>query len=43
MARCIYKNYIEDNNVRRCAELAVWLGNDESHYLRKWENKDLMT
>lgn len=37
------KNYIEDSNVRRCAELAVWLGNDESHYLRKWENKDLMT
>jgi len=20
---------------------AVWLGNDETHYLRKWEQKDL--
>jgi len=23
------------------AERAVWLGNDEAHYIRKWEDKDL--
>lgn len=23
------------------AERATWLGNDETHYVRKWENKDL--
>lgn len=37
----VIKNYVNDPNVKRCAELAVWLGNDEAHYLRKWENKDI--
>jgi hypothetical protein len=23
------------------AERAVWLGNDEVHYTKKWENKDI--
>ncbi|MBP2259149.1 hypothetical protein [Virgibacillus alimentarius] len=23
------------------AERATWLGNDETHYVRQWENKDL--
>ena len=23
------------------AKRAAWLGNDETHYLRKWEGKDL--
>jgi len=23
------------------AERATWLGNDETHYYRKWENKDI--
>ncbi|MGF6947536.1 hypothetical protein QF028_000029 [Neobacillus sp. B4I6] len=23
------------------AERAVWLGNDETHYVRKWDDKDL--
>jgi hypothetical protein len=23
------------------AERATWLGNDETHYIRKWEDKDL--
>ena len=27
--------------MRQCAERAVWLGNDETHYERKWIGKDL--
>jgi len=23
------------------AKRATWLGNDETHYLRKWESKDI--
>lgn len=37
---CIEK-YVEDPNVKKCAKLATWLGNDETHYVRKWENKDI--
>jgi hypothetical protein len=35
------KNYIKDENVKSMAELATWLGNDEAHYIRKWEDKDI--
>ena len=37
---CISK-YIKNENVREVAKRAVWLGNDESHYVKKWEKKDL--
>jgi hypothetical protein len=37
---CI-KNYISDLTIQRCAELATWLGNDETHYIRMWKNKDI--
>ena len=37
---CI-KNWVDDGRVRKCAERAVWLGNDETHYLRKWADKDI--
>jgi hypothetical protein len=40
LGNCI-KNYIKDSKVQEIAELATWLGNDETHYYRKWENKDL--
>lgn len=40
LAACI-DSYIEDPNVKKCAKLAAWLGNDEAHYLRKWEEKDV--
>ena len=29
------------DKVKQVAARAVWLGNDETHYLRKWEGKDL--
>jgi hypothetical protein len=40
LGNCI-KNHIKDAYVQEMAELATWLGNDETHYYRKWENKDL--
>lgn len=31
----------EAPKVRSVATKAVWLGNDETHYIRKWEDKDI--
>lgn len=31
----------EASKLKSCAERAVWIGNDETHYERKWENKDI--
>ena len=33
--------YIEDQGIKDLAERALWLGNDETHYLKKWIDKDL--
>jgi hypothetical protein len=40
LGNCI-KEYVTDGRIKGVAERAVWLGNDETHYLRKWEGKDL--
>ena len=40
LSACIDK-YITDINVKECAKRATWLGNDETHYIRKWETKDI--
>ncbi|ATC88972.1 DUF4145 domain-containing protein [Pseudoalteromonas arctica] len=37
----VINNYVTDENLKSCANRAVWLGNDETHYIRKWENHDL--
>lgn len=37
---CIDK-YLNDQNIKQCAKRAAWLGNDETHYVRKWESKDI--
>jgi hypothetical protein len=37
---CI-KDYVTDSRIKNTAERAAWLGNDETHYVRKWEDKDL--
>lgn len=37
---CI-KKYVTDTRMKTTAERATWLGNDETHYIRKWEDKDL--
>jgi len=40
LGRCISDD-IKNENIKNVAERATWLGNDETHYLRKWEGKDL--
>jgi hypothetical protein len=40
LARCI-ATYVKSEQVKEIAKRATWLGNDETHYVRKWEGKDL--
>ena len=40
LGACI-KNRIKDTNIKEVAKRAAWLGNDETHYLRKWDQRDL--
>jgi len=40
LGQCI-SNYVSDPKVKMCAERATWLGNDETHYMRTWLDKDL--
>lgn len=37
----VIEEYITDDNIKAMAKRAVWLGNDETHYIRKWEDKDI--
>ncbi|MDP3662066.1 MAG: hypothetical protein U1D41_10125 [Nitrosomonas sp.] len=37
----VINNHVEEGNLKACALRAAWLGNDETHYIRKWENKDI--
>ncbi|MDG5789657.1 hypothetical protein QA612_19555 [Evansella sp. AB-P1] len=38
--KCI-NEYIDDTDIKEMAERATWLGNDETHYVRKWDGKDI--
>jgi hypothetical protein len=40
LSNCI-NDFVEDKNVQECSKRASWLGNDETHYVRKWEGKDI--
>jgi len=40
LAACI-KDYISDESTREMAKRAAWLGNDETHYVRRWEDRDV--
>jgi len=37
----VIKTYITDERIKETAIRAAWLGNDETHYKRRWEDKDL--
>jgi hypothetical protein len=37
---CI-SEYVDDERIKTVAKRAIWLGNDETHYIRKWEGKNL--
>jgi hypothetical protein len=32
---------VQNENIKNVAKRAVWLGNDETHYIRKWVDKDV--
>ena len=40
LSACI-KSFVNDPKIKATAIRAAWLGNDETHYIRKWEEKDL--
>lgn len=40
LGKCI-ENYITDEKIKSVSKRAAWLGNDETHYIRKWEGKNL--
>ena len=40
LGKCI-EEYITNANIKTVAMRAAWLGNDETHYVRIWEGKDL--
>jgi len=40
LGKCINDD-ITDANIREVSKRAAWLGNDETHYVRKWEDKDI--
>ena len=37
----VIADYVNDVNIKSVSKRAVWLGNDETHYVRKWEGKNL--
>lgn len=40
LSACI-DTFVTDANVTACAKRATWLGNDETHYIRTWSDKDI--
>jgi hypothetical protein len=40
LGNCIAQD-ISDQNIKVVAQRATWLGNDETHYVRKWTGKDV--
>ncbi len=40
LGQCI-GDHVDNEKIKSVAKRAVWLGNDEAHYVRKWEGKNL--
>ncbi|WP_017797584.1 DUF4145 domain-containing protein [Oceanobacillus kimchii] len=40
LGRCI-RDHIDHVRIKELAKRAAWLGNDETHFVRKWENKSI--
>ena len=40
LSRCI-KEFIDNPHIKTLAEKATWIGNDETHYIRKQEDRDV--
>jgi hypothetical protein len=37
----VIEDYVSDFRLKTVSKRAVWLGNDETHYVRKWDDKNL--
>lgn len=37
----VINQYVNDIRIKTVSKRAAWLGNDETHYIRKWEGKNL--
>ena len=37
----VVERFLTDPRIGKLAKRALWLGNDESHYLRRWSDKDI--
>ena len=37
----VVKKLIPDPRIQKVAERSLWLGNDETHYMRKWVDRDI--
>ncbi|MBJ7881627.1 DUF4145 domain-containing protein [Gelidibacter salicanalis] len=40
LGKCIAE-LVDDPKIKTTAKRAVWLGNDHTHYIKKWDDKDL--
>lgn len=40
LGKCI-DEYVDNQNIKEMSVRAAWLGNDETHYIKKWEDKDI--
>lgn len=40
ISKCINK-YIDNERIKTLAERSSWIGNDEAHYIRKQEDRDV--
>jgi hypothetical protein len=40
LGKCI-NDYIDESHIKAVAARAAWLGNDETHYYKKWTDKDI--
>jgi len=40
LGNCI-RDHVDNINVKECVQRTVWLGNDETHFVRKWEDRDI--
>ena len=40
LQQCL-SQYIKNAQIKPIVERAIWLGNDETHYVKKWETKDV--
>lgn len=40
LGKCI-NELVEDERIKNTAKRVVWLGNDQTHYIKKWEGKNL--